>query len=417
MGRLGATVRETAPAIGAAVSLVAIFVAVLAIPLAAGSQLALSDAEVSAWILGLYGVAAVLTLVLVARYRQPLLVTGNVFVLIFISRLGTDLLWSELVGAAMVAGAIVLVLGPSGLTRRLARLLPAPIVFGLLAGAVLPFFVDMFTALGDNELIVGAAVLTYLFGRRALEPRVPAILAALVVALAVAGLRGAYGPAPSELALPTFALTAPSFSVRAIVTATPVLVVLITLQANVPSMVFLRSQGYAPPERTLDVVSGLGTLVGSLLGPMGVSLSLPATALTAGPDAGPHDLRHRAAYLAGGAGLAIGLLAGLAPDLQRLIPDALLTVMVGLAVVGVLATALQRATEGPLLLGPLFAFAVALSDLELLGLGAFFWALVVGLLVSLLLEREGWKQLQVPQDLEASAPAGESADADGEMVS
>lgn len=41
----------------------------------------------------------------------------------------------------------------------------------------------------------------------------------------------------------------------------------------------------------------------------------------------------------------------------------------------------------------MFAFAIALSDMELFGLGSFFWSLVLGTLVSALFEREGWRRL------------------------
>ncbi len=72
-----------------------------------------------------------------------------------------------------------------------------------------------------------------------------------------------------------------------------------------------------------------------------------------------------------------------------MVPEALLTVLVGLAVLGVLVDAVRQVASGPLLLGPVLAFAIALSDLSLFGLGRFFWALVIGLAVSLVLEREG----------------------------
>lgn len=51
--------------------------------------------------------------------------------------------------------------------------------------------------------------------------------------------------------------------------------------------------------------------------------------------------------------------------------------------------------RGPRLLGPVVAFAVAVSGIELLSLGRFFWALVFGLAVSLLLEREQWKEIHL----------------------
>lgn len=87
------------PAVGAAVSLTVVFVVALSIPLAAASSMGLSSSQIVGWIVALYGVSGILTILLVARYRQPLLVTGNIFVLIFIASLGAELAWAELVWA------------------------------------------------------------------------------------------------------------------------------------------------------------------------------------------------------------------------------------------------------------------------------------------------------------------------------
>jgi benzoate membrane transport protein len=67
-----------------------------------------------------------------------------------------------------------------------------------------------------------------------------------------------------------------------------------------------------------------------------------------------------------------------------------------LAVVDLLANALQQITRGPLLLGPMFAFAIALSEISILGFGPFFWALVIGTGVSFLLERDKLQELRSP---------------------
>lgn len=49
------------------------------------------------------------------------------------------------------------------------------------------------------------------------------------------------------------------------------------------------------------------------------------------------------------------------------------------------------------MLGPLFALAIALSDMTILGLGSFFWSLVLGTAISLFLEQEGWRELRSGQ--------------------
>jgi benzoate membrane transport protein len=379
--------------IGAALSLTVIFIAVLAIPLGTAADLGLSADEATAWIMAIYGVPGVLAVLLVLRYRQPLLLTGNVFVLIFIARLGTELAWSELIGASMVAGVVVLAMGPLGLTKRLIAWLPGPIVFGLLSGAVLPFFVEMFTELGNEPLLVGGTILVFLVAKRFLEPRLPAILPALVTALTIAALSGDLSGLSLGLAIPSPDFTAPSFTLDGILTVTPVMVVLISVQANVPSLVYLEEQGYRPPEAVVGAVSGAGTVAGSLLGPLGASLSLPATALVAGPDAGAPPVRHYGVFMAEAVAIVIAVLAGFFVDLATQIPAVLLTLGVGLAVVGVLVNALREVTTGTLVWGPVFALAIALSDLTLLGLGSFFWAIVGGMVVSALLEREQWAEI------------------------
>ena len=50
----------------------------------------------------------------------------------------------------MLAGAILLATTLLGVTGRLARWIPAPIVQGLIAGAVMPFVVDIFSALSTG---------------------------------------------------------------------------------------------------------------------------------------------------------------------------------------------------------------------------------------------------------------------------
>ena len=389
----GSVSGRPSPSWGAVLSMAVIFIAVLAIPLGAAADLGLSKPETATWIVAIYGIPGAIALGLALRFKEPLLLTGNIFVLIFISRLGGQVTWAELVGASIVAGGVVLLLEPLGLTKKLIAWLPAPIVFGLLAGAVLPFFIRMFTELSDAPLLVGGTLLAYLLARAFLEPKIPAILPALAAGLLIAAASGDLSRVSLTEIFIAPVLTTPVFTFAAILTVTPIMVVLIEIQSNAPSMVFLKENEYEAPETTVTTISGLGTMAGSLLGPTGVSLSLPATALIAGPDAGEHDQRYLTAFTVAAVAIMIAVLAGLAVELATAIPAALLVTGVALAVIGVLEHALQRATAGPLVWGPLFAFGIALSELTLLGLGPFFWAIAGGLLVSLMLERDQWKVL------------------------
>jgi benzoate membrane transport protein len=382
-----------------------VFLAVLSIILtAAGPRgLGLSDRQTSGWIALVYGLPMIPSLVLTLRYRMPLLLTGNVFALIFFVTVGDRVTFAELVGASMLAGTTLLLTTILGLTGTLARWIPAPIVHGLIAGAVMPFVVDVFSALrtSDGEwrvaIMVGAAVVGYLVGQRVLGTLLPPILPAFLAGCLAALLTGQLGEFPSGFSLPAFDVVRPAFSLAAIATVAPVLLALMTVQSNVPSVIYLRSQGYRPPERIINLVSGVGTLLGSLFGPVAVSLALPPVLVTAGPSAGDRSLRYRATFLPVAAGLVIALFAALAADLALLIPPVLLLAIAGLALVPALMAAIREISAGPLVLGPLFAFAIALSDMKIAGLGSFFWSLVLGTAISLFLEREGWHELRAEQ--------------------
>ena len=405
--------RRTLPALIAGLTVTIVFLAVLSIVLTAAGPhgMGLSERQTSGWIALIYGLPMLPSLALTLRYRMPLLLTGNIFALIFFVSLGDRIGFPELAGASILAGAIVLATAVFGLTGQLAAWIPAPIVQGLIAGAVMPFVINIFSSLSTSEgaarvpIMVGCAVLAYLLSQRFLGTRLPPILPAFLAGFLAAALTGQLGAFPSTFALPGLEFVRPEFSWTGIATVTPVLLALMTVQSNVPSVIYLRGQGYHPPERILNVVSGAGTLLGSLFGPITVSLALPPLLVTAGPTAGDRAIRYRSVYLPVVGGLLIAVFATTAADLAVLVPTVLLLTMAGLALVPALAVALREISKGPLVLGPVFAFAIALSKMTVFGLGPFFWSLVLGTAVSLLLEREGWKRLSSEAAEADEAPA------------
>jgi len=386
--------RTLAPQLSAAVPVSVLFLGGLTVTLTAAQSLGLSASQTSSWIMALFGVPGALSVILSFRYRQPLMVTGNITALIFFASLGADVSFPELVGASIVAAALVLVAGAAGFTGRITSWIPAPIVMGLIAGAVLPFVWQVFTAMGTAPAVVGSVLAAYVVSQRMLGTKVPPIFPALVAGVIAAGVTGHFGDAPPGLALPDAIRVVPSFSVGAIATTAPVIAVLMTLQSNVPSVIYLRGQGYDPPERIINVASGGGTLVGSLFGPMAASLAVVLVPLVGGPGAGRRDHRYRAVFASC---IMVGLIAAgakTATDLAMFVPSELIVSLAGLALIPVLTNALGDTVRGPLRLGPVVAFATALSDVSLLGLGPFFWSLALGTGISLVLERDGWTQIR-----------------------
>ena len=90
--------RRTLPALIASVPITIVYFAVLGIILTAAGPhgLALTDAETSGWIAVLYGLPTLIALAMTVRFRQPLLITGNIFAIIFFASLGDRLGFAEL---------------------------------------------------------------------------------------------------------------------------------------------------------------------------------------------------------------------------------------------------------------------------------------------------------------------------------
>lgn len=373
-------------ALTAGLTVALLHVAGLSILLAVAEVFALTAGETSTLIVGVHGLTALLSSVMTVVFRIPLLLGLNASSLFFVISLATSYAYPEVMGGVIVGGVLVVLVALLGLSARLTTLIPAPIVFGVVAGAVLPFVVGIFTSMAAEPALIGLTVLAFVLARRFLPARIPPVLPALAVGVVVALVSDQLHGASAPWQLPALAFATPRFTWQAVVAIAPVVALLVTANANLASVIFLRSQDYPAPERAINVASGIGTMLGGCLGAIPISMGTFLLPLVAGPEAGDRPERTWSIHAASAGMLAIVLCAGIAAQVPAMVPTTLLLAVAGLVLMAVLGQMLGSALAGPLRLGPLFAFAVAASDLRLWGFGSAFWALVIGLAVTLLLE-------------------------------
>jgi benzoate membrane transport protein len=381
-------------AITMAIPIVIFCIAALAIALTGAVQMGLSDRETASLILALYGIPGVLGFGLTLVFRQPLLMAWNTSSIIFLASLTGEFSYAEMIGATMVAGALLLLVGVLGLSTRVTAFIPAPIVYGLLAGLMMPYVVAAFTESGRDVALIGMTVCTYFASRRLLKPQISPLLPAMIAGIGIAALTGQLHSPTTSLTLPLPVVTTPSFSIQAILTITPFMFIMSAMQGILPATIYLRSQGFQPPDKVIFTTSGAATTLGSFLGPVPAGMASLLTPFSAGPEAGPHHQRHWSVYASAPVLVLIALAATLAADIPNMIPLTLLLTIAGLGLSGILGQALVAVTRGPIRHGPLFTFVVASSEMTLLGFGPVFWALVVGMGVTLLLETEALADLR-----------------------
>ncbi len=356
-------------------------------------------AALSSWIFSIYFVGGCLSILLSLYYGQPIAVAFSIPGAVLV---GTTLMhhpFSQVIGAYVVTGCLILALGLSGIVDRLMKVLPMPVMMGMVAGVLLPFGTDIVGALTDFPLLNGAVFCVFLvlslFTR--LSRIFPPILGALIfAALLLAGLglvrfeEITFGLAEPRLFKPQFDLAVIGELVI------PLMLTVIAIQ-NAQGIGVMRGAGFEPPISAMTNWSGVGSLLNSLFGAHSACIAGPMTAiLTSDVDPKRPSTRegtYAGAVVMGLLWVAFGVFAPFAALLTQMVPASLIKLLGGLAMVGVLVNTLKMSFSGLFKMGALFSFLITVSGFSLFNVGAPFWGLVGGTLISLLLERNDFKQL------------------------
>lgn len=390
----------------------------VAIILAVGSQGGLSEATLASWIFGSFFVNGLVTLLFCTLYRQPLVFFWTIPGTVLVGPALGHLAWAEVVGAFVATGALMLVLGLSGWVRRAMQAVPMPIVMGMVAGVFLRFGLGLVHAVRDDFWIAApmVAVFLALSASPAWGRRLPPLIGALVVgALAIAWLgrfdaagaaaagaatgagalgSGAGGAAGAGLASarwladPQFLL--PVFSWRAMVELVVPLAITVLVVQNGQGFAVLDAAGHKAPINAITVACGAGSIVAAAVGTVSTCLTGPVNALIS--SSGERHRHYTAGLAVGVFALAFGLFAPVFTRLMLAAPPAFIAALAGLAMLRVLQTAFNVSFRERFTLGALVTFLVTVADVPIFHIGAPFWGLVIGYLVSRLLERKDFER-------------------------
>lgn len=349
----------------------------------------LSNGQTVAWLLAIYVLGGLISLFMGMRYKMPITGAYSIPGAAIMVAAFAAFPFAEAVGAFIMAGVLVLILGFAGVIGRIMRWIPMPIVMAMIAGAMIRFGIGAVDAVSSTPIIAGSAALAFFIVGR-ITKRIPPVLAALVVGLVATAAMGGLqtGTAAIEFVLPEF--TTPVFTVGAFFGIAIPLAALVIGAENAQAIGVLMAEDYKPPINTMTVISGIGGILAGFMGGHNANIAGPMTAICSSEQAGEDkDKRYGATVVNGVLFAAFGLFAGLAVPFVMALPKALISVVAGLAMISVLLSALQGAF-GPRMgnqIGAFVAFVVGMSSLNLLGVSAPFWALVFGVIASMLADK------------------------------
>lgn len=355
----------------------------------AAQALGASAAEIGSWMFAL-GLGMGLTcIVLSLRYRIPVVTAWSTPGAAMLTTAAAGIPLTEAIGAFLICGVLITICGFTGWFERAIERIPISIASGMLAGVLLRFGLDVFTAMKTQFVMVLAMFCVYLIMRRRL-PRY-AVVSALALGVAIAAVQGLLHLEAVRLQLAQPILTLPQFSLRALIgVALPLFIVTMASQ-NVPGVAVIRASGYSVPISPLIGWTGAATIALAPFGAFALNLAAITAAICLGREAHEDpNKRYVAAVSAGVFYLLIGLFGATVTEIFAAFPKELVLAIAGLALLGTIGNGLAIALSQEKEREPaLITFLVTASGVTLFGIGSAFWGLVAGGLAIAILQ--GWR--------------------------
>jgi len=214
----------------------------------------------------------------------------------------------------------------------------------------------------------------------------PPLIGALLVGVGAALL----GERFDSATFATFEIIAPViqqpvWSLAAAIELVLPLAITVLVVQNGQGIAVLRAVDHQPPVNSITAACGIGSMISAMFGGVCTCLTGPTNAIIS--SSGKRERHYTAGIFVGLLALAFGLLA---PTFTRFLldaPEAFVMTLAGLAMLKILQAAFTTCFHDKFTMGALIAFLVTVADLPLFNIGAAFWGLIAGILVSRLLER------------------------------
>jgi benzoate membrane transport protein len=307
--------------------------------------------------------------------------------------------FAQAVGAYYGAGLLMIVLGLSGWVRRVMESFPMPIVMAMVAGVFMQFGLGLINAFADGPWIAAPMTLTFLAvtALPVLARRIQPLIAALVVGAGSVFVLGAYAPGaemPAILAQPRFFM--PAFSWSAMVELVIPLTITVLVVQNGQGFAVLDAAGHKSPINSIAVACGVGSLLTAPVGSVPTCLTGPVNAIIS--SGGEKSSHYTAGIVIGVYAVLFGLFAPVFTYLMLSAPAAFIATLAGLALLRVLQGSFAVAFGGRFTLGALVTFLVTVSDISIFNIGAPFWGLVIGFVVSWFMEKDDFQSARAFSD-------------------
>ena len=356
-----------------------------------GASVEQTGSAVTALCLGIAITGAALSL----KLRMPIVLAWSTPGAALLAASSPGLSWPTALGAFLLSGLMMVLLGLIPVLGRWAERIPSSIASAMLAGVLLPFCLQLFGLGAQDPALVGLVVMVFLLARQ--WAPLYALLLVLIAGMALTLLRGDITALPPGAMFGVLSPLAPEFAPSAILSLALPLFLVTLVSQNLPGLVVLRSAGYSPKPGLLLFSTGIASMIAAPFGAHAVNLAAITAAICTGDEA--HADRSRrwiVGILYAGFYLLLAIFASTLVRVFLALPPTVIMVLTGIALIPALTGAIgSMLVEKSQRDAAMVTFLATGSGLSLFGLGAAFWGLLAGfvaLAVKAMLARHTQKQ-------------------------
>lgn len=348
------------------------------------------------WLVTVYVGGGIISAIMALYFKLPIVGAWSIPGAFALAQVIGNYTFPETVGGFLTAGLIVFLLGITGTMKKLVSYVPVPIMMAMVAGTLFGWASKLVMSFKTAPVICFVGLLGYILCKKVLK-KIPAVVGTMIFTLIAAAVMGKLTPGALSLDIATPMLILPHFNISACLSIGIPLALLVVCAENMQAIGVQVEIGKVPPVNAITIISGIGGLIAPFFGGHNCNIAGPMTAWAGSPECGDVEKRYVAAVYCGIAFALTGIFAPVSMDVFAMLPPEAMNIIVGLVLMGMIIDGLANSFgSGSFRFGSFASFAIALSGVAFFGIGSAFWALLVGTIISIVLERKDYNEMKSP---------------------
>ncbi|QIA65541.1 benzoate/H(+) symporter BenE family transporter [Vibrio astriarenae] len=354
------------------------YTSAMIIVIQAAEALGATSAQIESWCLALGLGMGVVSILLSIYYKVPILIAWSTPGAALLISLDGGYTMAQAIPAFTVVGVLIAITGLIPTLNRAINSIPSPLASAMLAAILLPFCIKAFTPAATQPLLFLTMFFTFMIAKVVISKF--AMLILLLVGVLFSLNSGQFESNVLELSIAKPVWMGWEWDINAIINIGVPLYLITMLSQNLPGFAMLKNYDYPTPSKPILISTGL---TNSVLAPIG-GFSFNLAAITAAicmndsVDA-QKSRRYLASVSAGGFYIIAGLMGTTVVSLFTALPNAVSSILAGLALLGTLALCLKKSLSENDNEPALVTFLITLSGISVLGMNSTLWGLVGGL--------------------------------------